>query len=128
MAGWHAGNWPVPRYLTRLDVSSSIVPTRQMAGPKERITSVAARLFEAGGQPSVAAIARAAAVSRTTFYRTFPSPADLVRSLALEPEPRTAERVLEPARQLLETESLAALSMDELAQRAGISRANLYRL
>ena len=90
--------------------------------------SVAPRLFEAGGQPSVTAIARAAAVSRTTFYRTFASRADLVRSLALEPEPRAAERVLEAAIGLLETESLAALSMDELAQRAGISRANLYRL
>ena len=90
--------------------------------------SVAARLFREGGQPSVEAIARTAGVSRTTFYRAFPSRAALVRALALEPHPGTRERVLEAALRLLQTESLAALSMDELAERAGVSRANLYRL
>lgn len=90
--------------------------------------TVAARLFREGGQPSVEAIARAADISRTTFYRAFPSRAALVRSLALEPERSTEERVLEAALRLLQAESLAALSMDELAERAGISRANLYRL
>jgi AcrR family transcriptional regulator len=90
--------------------------------------TVAARLFREGGQPSVEEIARAADVSRTTFYRSFPSRAALVRSLALEPEPSAQERVLQAAMRSLQSESLSSLSMDELAERAGISRANLYRL
>jgi len=40
----------------------------------------AARVLARGGQPSVAEIAKAAGVSRTTFYRAFPS-----RHLARQP-------------------------------------------
>src|SRR5207249_4010203 len=79
-------------------------------------------------QPSVAEIAKAAGVSRTTFYRAFPSRAGLLQALDMEPEPGARERVLEVALRLLRTRTLDDLSMDELAVEAGISRANLYRL
>lgn len=95
---------------------------------KERIIQEATRLLESGGQPSVNRIAEAAGVSRTTLYRIFPSRAALLDALEIAPEPGTRQRVLESALQLLASRSLAALSMDELASEAGVSRANLYRL
>lgn len=88
----------------------------------------ASRLLAQGKPPSVEAIAAAAGVSRTTFYRTFGSRAHLLAALNLEPEPGPRERGLEVALGLLQTRSLADLSMDELASRSAISRANLYRL
>jgi AcrR family transcriptional regulator len=88
----------------------------------------ATRLLSRGEQPSVDRIARGAGVSRTTFYRTFASRADLLAELNLEPEPDTRQRVLEAALRLLQTRTLADLSMDGLASNAHISRANLYRL
>lgn len=90
--------------------------------------SEAARLLAHGDQPSIDAIARAAGVSRTTFYRAFPSRADLLAELRLEPEPDTRRRVLDAAAQMLKGQTLAELSMDELAAASHISRANLYRL
>ncbi|HEY8677527.1 MAG TPA: TetR/AcrR family transcriptional regulator [Candidatus Dormibacteraeota bacterium] len=95
---------------------------------RERIMTVASRVLTRDGQASVATIAKAAKVSRTTLYRAFPSRDDLLRALKMDPEPNTRQRVLEAALRLLATQSLTALSMDELAVSAGISRANLYRL
>jgi AcrR family transcriptional regulator len=88
----------------------------------------ATRLLASGQQPSVDEIAREAEVSRTTFYRSFRSRADLLAQLNVEPEPDTRRRILDAAYGLLQRQSLAELSMDELAERAGISRANVYRL
>jgi AcrR family transcriptional regulator len=88
----------------------------------------ATRLLEAGDQPSVNRIAEAAGLSRTTIYRIFPSRAALLEALEVAPEPDTRSRVLEAALRLLASQSLADLSMDELAADAGVSRANLYRL
>jgi AcrR family transcriptional regulator len=90
--------------------------------------TAATSLVSAGRQPSVQEIAGAAGVSRTTFYRTFPSRAELLEALQLQPEPDTHQRILEAALQMLRTQTLATLSMDELASTAGVSRANLYRL
>jgi AcrR family transcriptional regulator len=96
--------------------------------PRERIMTVAASLLSAGGQPSVQEIAGAAGISRTTFYRTFPSRAELVEALQLQPAPDAHQRILEAALDMLRTQTLATLSIDELAAAAGVSRANLYRL
>jgi AcrR family transcriptional regulator len=85
-------------------------------------------MLSSGLQPSVDAIARAAGVSRTTFYRTFRSRAQLFAELKREPQPDTRRRILDAAYQLLQRKTLAELSMDELAVAARISRANLYRL
>ena len=87
----------------------------------------ASRLLSRSEQASVETIARAAGVSKTTFYRAFPSRASLVAELKLEPEPDTRRRILETAYELLQRQSLAELSMDELAVAARVSRANLYR-
>lgn len=88
----------------------------------------AARLLSHDRQSSVDTIATAAGVSRATFYRAFPSRAQLLRALEVQPEPDTRQRVLDASIRVLATQSLADLSMDALASQAGVSRANLYRL
>jgi AcrR family transcriptional regulator len=88
----------------------------------------AARLLAGDPQTSVDAIASAAGVSRTTFYRAFSSRAELLHALEVQPEPDTRQRVLEASIRMLRTQTLTELSMDALASEAGVSRANLYRL
>jgi AcrR family transcriptional regulator len=88
----------------------------------------ATRLLSRDPQASIDEIAAAAAVSRTTFYRAFPSRAEMLHALEVQPEPGTRQRVLDASVRLLRTQSLKDLSMDELAAEAGVSRANLYRL
>src|SRR5438445_3021814 len=95
---------------------------------RDRIMNQAARLLSRDRQSSVEAIVSAAGVSRTTFYRAFPSRAELLQALELEPEPDTRQRVLDASIRMLRTQTLKDLSMDELAGEAGVSRANLYRL
>jgi AcrR family transcriptional regulator len=95
---------------------------------RERIMNEAARLLSTGRQSSIDEIATAAGVSRTTFYRAFPSRAELLHALEVQPEPDTRQRVLDASLRMLRTQTLRDLSMDELASEAGVSRANLYRL
>jgi AcrR family transcriptional regulator len=95
---------------------------------RERIINEAARLLSKDRQSSIDDIASAAGVSRTTFYRAFPSRAELLHALEVQPEPDTRQRVLGASIRMLRTETLKDLSMDELASEAGVSRANLYRL
>src|SRR4030088_2266451 len=95
---------------------------------RERIMNEAARLLSQDRQSSIDDIATAAGVSRTTFYRAFPSRAELLHALEVQPEPDTRQRVLDASLRMLRTQTLRDLSMDELASEAGVSRANLYRL
>jgi AcrR family transcriptional regulator len=81
-----------------------------------------------GEKPTVAQFARAAGVSRASFYRVFESRGALLEALAVQPERAARERVLEAALVMVGAHGLSALSMDELATRAGVSRATLYRL
>src|ERR1700716_669005 len=95
---------------------------------RERIMHEASRLLSRDRQSSIDDIATAAGVSRTTFYRAFPSRAELLHALEVQPEPDTRQRVLDASIRMLRTQTLKDLSMDELASEAGVSRANLYRL
>jgi len=88
----------------------------------------AARLLARDRQASVEEIATAAGLSRTTFYRAFPSRAHLLHALEVQPGPDTRERVLDASIRMLRAQTLSELSMDALASEAGVSRANLYRL
>jgi AcrR family transcriptional regulator len=78
--------------------------------------------------PTIAELARDAGLSRATVHRHFATRAALLRALDLQPAPETRERVLSAAIELLARDGLTELSMDAVAERAGISRANLYRL
>jgi AcrR family transcriptional regulator len=76
----------------------------------------------------VAQFAEAAGVSRTSFYRAFESRGALLEALEVPPEPGARERILEAALDMVGAHGLGALSMDELATKAFVSRATLYRL
>lgn len=114
------------RYLTRRDVLSSIVPV--VARTRDRILKKAAAVLATGEKPTVAQFAEAAGVSRASFYRAFESRGALLEALAVQPEPAARERILDAAFVLVGARGLTALSMDDLATRAGVSRATLYRL
>jgi AcrR family transcriptional regulator len=70
----------------------------------------------------------AAGVSKTSFYRAFGSRAALLEALGLAPTPAAQDRILRIALEMVGARGLGALSMEELADRAGVSRATLYRL
>ena len=76
----------------------------------------------------MADFAAAAGVSRASFYRAFESREALLEALDLQPEPRARERILDAAVKLVGVHGLSALSMDDLATKAEVSRATLYRL
>ncbi|HEX7263174.1 MAG TPA: TetR/AcrR family transcriptional regulator [Candidatus Dormibacteraeota bacterium] len=95
---------------------------------RERILDGARGLLAEGGTPTVGQVAAAAGVSRASFYRAFGSRRALLAALRVAPEPGAAERILEAAVAMVGAAGLSGLSMDELAVRAGVSRATLYRL
>ncbi|MDQ6877472.1 MAG: TetR family transcriptional regulator [Candidatus Dormibacteraeota bacterium] len=98
------------------------------ARTRERILRKAPDVLATGEKPTVAQFAEAAGVSRASFYRAFESRGALLEALAVQPERAAPERILEVALDMVGAHGLAALSMDELAARAGVSRATLYRL
>ncbi len=95
---------------------------------RDRILASARRLFAARPDALASDVARDAGVSRATVHRHFRSKEALLRAAEVEPEPGARERALAAGIELLARDGLAQLSMDELAERAGVSRANLYRL
>src|SRR6202165_3396284 len=95
---------------------------------REQILSRAPALLAKGEKPTVAQFAEAAGVSRASFYRAFESRSALREALAVEPEPGARERILEAALDMVGAHGLTALSMDDLATQANVSRATLYRL
>jgi AcrR family transcriptional regulator len=100
-----------------------------MATPtRDLILGKAQELIAGGGKPTVAQIAQAAGVSRTSFYRAFDSRDALLEALSVQPEPGARDRILEAALAMVGAAGLNALSMDELAAAADVSRATLYRL
>jgi TetR/AcrR family transcriptional regulator of autoinduction and epiphytic fitness len=99
-----------------------------MVATRVRILGPARDLLARGGSPTVAELAAAAGVSRASFYRAFESREALLEALDLQPEPGARERILEAALRLVGAHGLTALSMDDLAAQADVSRATLYRL
>jgi AcrR family transcriptional regulator len=95
---------------------------------RDRILSKARGLLQTGRNPTVTQLAAAAGVSRTSFYREFESREALLDALGLQPESGARERILEAALKLIGADGLNALSMDDLATQADVSRATLYRL
>jgi AcrR family transcriptional regulator len=95
---------------------------------RERILTRARTLLASQDRATVAEIAAAAGTSKAGFYKEFESRAALLDALRLDPEPVARERILESALEMVGAHGLTALSMDELAARAAVSRATLYRL
>jgi AcrR family transcriptional regulator len=95
---------------------------------RERILAGARGLLARGENPTVAQVAAEAGVSKASFYRSFSSRRALLETLRVEPEPDARERILDSALAIVGADGLARLSMDDLAARAEVSRATLYRL
>lgn len=95
---------------------------------RERVLGAARREFDAGRSPSLAEVATAAGVSRATVHRLVGSRTDLLHLLDIEPDRDTAGRVLAAAADVVGEVGLARASMDDIADRAGVSRATAYRL
>ena len=96
--------------------------------PRDTILEAARHTLGAEPAASVATIASAAGVSRATFYRHFASRAELLDALDIEPDPDASERILGAAALLIARDGLTRMSMDDLAEAAGVSRASVYRL
>ncbi len=95
---------------------------------RDRILARARVVLAMGGRPTVADFASAAGVSRASFYRAFKSRDELIEALDRTPEPAARERILDAALEMVGARGLAAVSMDDLADKAQVSRATLYRL
>ena len=90
---------------------------------------VGAATAQSGGrEPTMAELAAAAGVSVRTLYRQFGSREALLRELGATPEPSAREQILEAALGHVGRPGLAEVSMDDVAEAAGVSRATLYRL
>lgn len=98
------------------------------AASRDRILDHARVVLAMGGRPTVDDFAAAAGVSRATFYRAFRSRTELLEALSRQPEPDSKDRILQAALELIGASGVSALSMDELADKAGVSRATLYRV
>jgi AcrR family transcriptional regulator len=95
---------------------------------RDRVLQAARSEFDAGHSPSLAEVATAAGVSRATVHRAVGSRTQLLRLLDIEPDQDTAGRVLGAAAEVVGETGLARASMDEIADRARVSRATVYRL
>jgi AcrR family transcriptional regulator len=92
------------------------------------VLSGARQAFVRDRSPTMVELAAAAGVSMRQLYRLFGSRDNLLRELEQELPLEARERILEAALELLSQSGLADLPMDELAAKAGVSRATLYRL
>jgi AcrR family transcriptional regulator len=95
---------------------------------RDEVLRRARRALDRERPPTMAELAAAGGVSMRQLYRLFGSRDNLLRELDQDLPPGARERILEAALQLLGQSGLADLSMDELAARAEVSRATLYRL
>jgi len=97
------------------------------APSRAEVLSAARRAFAHDPSPTMVGLASAAGLSLRQLYRLFGNRENLLRELDLE-SPGARARILAAASDLLGQSGLADLSMDELAAKAGVSRATLYRL
>lgn len=99
------------------------------------LLDAAAALVERGEPLTVAAVAAAAGVARGTAYRRYPDRDALLAALLAsgrvsappEPEPDTRERLLDAVGAVLKRKGLAATTLEEVAQEAGVGAVTVYR-
>lgn len=103
-----------------------------MAPPKrisrEDVLAKVAAAFAGGAAPSMDEMALAAGVSRAALYGVFGSRAALLDALGADVPPSVEERILVAAGEIVAERSFGGLTLDEVAQRSGVSRATVYRL
>jgi len=95
---------------------------------RARVLDASRRLAARGESFTLAEVASEARVSRATVHRLFRNRQALLAEIDVYPEPDARERITRAAGDLITAHTLDSLSMDELADQAGVSRASLYRL
>jgi AcrR family transcriptional regulator len=98
------------------------------AASRAKVIAAARKVLSRSADSTMEEIAAFAGVSLRTLYRLFENRDELLKALNRKPPPPARESILEAALKLLTRQSLADLSMDELAAAADVSRATLYRL
>lgn len=103
-----------------------------MAPPKritrEGVLEKVKAAFAGEAAPSMDEMAAAAGVSRAALYGLFGSRAALVEAVGAELPPSVEDRILAAAGEVIAERGYSGLSLDEVAQRSGVSRATVYRL
>lgn len=99
-----------------------------MAASREDLEEAARRMLAHGERPTPEALAQAAGVSRSTYFRLVGSHRDFLSSLGWDDGASARERILQAALEMIDEMGVSALGMDLVATRAGTSRATLYRL
>lgn len=103
-----------------------------MAPPKritrEGVLEKVRAAYTGGAPPSMDEMAALAGVSRAALYALFGTRAALVEAIGAELPPAPEDRILAAAGELIAERGYSGLSLDEVAQRSGVSRATVYRL
>ena len=101
--------------------------------PGKRISETAVlerarRAFSDRDAPTMDELAVATGVSRASLYQLFGSRRALLEILGVQQPKSLRDQIVEAGAELLAEGGLARLSLDEVALRAGASRATVYRL
>jgi AcrR family transcriptional regulator len=103
-----------------------------MAPPKrisrEDVLAKVAAAFAGGAAPSMDEMALAAGVSRAALYGLFGNRAALLDAIGADVPPSVEERILVAGGEIVAERGFGGLTLDEVAQRSGVSRATVYRL
>lgn len=100
---------------------------------EERLLDAAAALAARGEPVSVAAVAAEAGIARGTVYKRYPDREALVAALVAsgrgEPkaEPDIRARILDAVGVVIRRQGLAATTLEEVAEAAGVGAATVYR-
>src|SRR5919106_327 len=73
-------------------------------------------------------VALAGGVSRAALYGLFGNRAALLDAIGADVPPSVEERILVAAGEIVAERGFGGLTLDEVAQRSGVSRATVYRL
>jgi AcrR family transcriptional regulator len=87
-----------------------------------------AAVFAGETAPSMDEMAVAAGVSRAALYALFGSRAALLEAVGADVPPSVEQRILVAGGEIVAERGFGGLSLDEVAQRSGVSRATVYRL
>lgn len=95
---------------------------------QRQVLAAAREMLEHDAETPIATIVERAGVSRATFYRHFGSRRALLDAVAVGTPTPARERILAAAVEMLGHRGLHSFSMEDLAGRAAVSRATVYRI